>query len=91
MIQKEVILQNPSGLHARPASEFVREAARHACDIRIIKGDKVLNGKSIMALLSAGISKGDAVTLQAEGPGEAEALDSLTRLLSSLEAESQTP
>ena len=48
MIEKEVILQNKSGLHARPAAIFVQVANKFESEIKIIKDDQEVNGKSIM-------------------------------------------
>ena len=81
MIEKQVILKNASGLHARPAAEFVKEASKFASDIRVLRGDAGWNAKSIMALLTSGISAGDEITIRAEGADEAEAIDALLALL----------
>ncbi|MCG8485748.1 MAG: HPr family phosphocarrier protein [Clostridia bacterium] len=74
MYKKEVILKNESGLHARPASVFVKEVGKYKSDINIIKDDQSYNGKSIMSILSMGASKGTKLTIAAEGEDEKEAV-----------------
>ncbi len=86
MVCKQVMIVNPSGLHARPASEFVREAKRFLCSIKIRNLDipeeeEAVNAKNIMAVLSLGIGPGCHVELSAEGEDEEAALDSLTALI----------
>ena len=81
MFKDELILQNETGLHARPASLFVKEAAKFKSDIKLIKDDKEYNGKSIMGLLSMGVAKGDKIIIQAEGEDEETAVAELVDLL----------
>ena len=86
MYKKEATVINPSGLHARPASDFVKEAKKYASNITIRRLDKEaegVNAKSIMRLLTAGISKGIRIELSAEGADEAEAVDALVALIES--------
>lgn len=81
MFKDELILQNETGLHARPASLFVKEAAKFKSDIKLIKDGKEYNGKSIMGLLSMGVAKGDKIIIQAEGEDEEAAVAELVDLL----------
>lgn len=81
MFKEEIILQNETGLHARPASLFVKEAAKYKSDIKLIKDNKEYNGKSIMGILSMGVAKGDKITVQAEGEDEETAVTELVDLL----------
>ncbi len=78
-----VTVMNQSGLHARPASIFVQKAARHKCDIHVIKDNKQINAKSIMGILSGGIAQGTTVSIEADGPGAKEAVDELVELINS--------
>lgn len=82
MIKKEVILQNETGLHARPASLFVKEASKFESHIVVIKDGKEYNAKSIMGILSMGAGKGATITIQAEGVDAREAVDNLAKLVS---------
>ncbi|MEB3430050.1 HPr family phosphocarrier protein [Citroniella saccharovorans] len=81
MAEGIVILNNEIGLHARPASMFVREAVKYKSDILVIKNDRSFNAKSIMQVLSMGAVKGDELTIRTSGHDEEEALKNLIRLL----------
>ncbi|MEW8973690.1 MAG: HPr family phosphocarrier protein [Tissierellaceae bacterium] len=82
MYKEEVVLKNETGLHARPASLFVKEASKYVSDIKIIKDEKEYNAKSIMGILSMGAAKGDLLTIQAEGEDEELAVKTLIDLIS---------
>ena len=86
MYSKEVIVKNPTGLHARPASEFVKEAKKYASKVTICPTDNrkpASNAKSIVVLLSMAITQGTAIELSAEGPDEREAVEALAALVES--------
>ena len=83
MVSQKVTVTNPTGLHARPASMFVTEAKKFGSKLIVRKGDKAVNGKSIIALMSAGISAGTEITLSLEGDDECQALDALVALVES--------
>lgn len=79
----EVILKNKSGLHARPASMFIKETSKYASDIKVIKDGQEFNGKSIMGILSMGAGKDSKLTIIAEGSDENEAVIGLKKLIDS--------
>ncbi|MBB6217425.1 phosphocarrier protein [Anaerosolibacter carboniphilus] len=81
MYKKEVMVTNQTGLHARPASEFSRTAASFKSDIQIEYGEKRVNAKSIIGLLSAGISFGSKIVISAEGEDEQQAVEALKDLV----------
>lgn len=81
MLKHTVIINNNSGLHARPASTFVNAAGKFRSDIKIIEGKDVINGKSIIAVLSAGIKQGTEISIVADGDDEKEAIDKLVELV----------
>lgn len=81
MIKKNVILKNETGLHARPASLFVKEASSFTSDIKIVKDGKEFNAKSIMGILSMGAAKGDTISIKADGKDEVEAVEVLAKLV----------
>ncbi|AOT70354.1 HPr family phosphocarrier protein [Geosporobacter ferrireducens] len=83
MYKAEVIISNKSGLHARPASLFVKEAGKYDSIIKVIKNGKEYDSKSIIGILSMGAVEGDRITISAEGPDEKEAVEGLVRLLES--------
>jgi phosphotransferase system HPr (HPr) family protein len=81
MLRKEIEITNKTGLHARPAAEFVKEAAKFASSVTIEFKGKKLNAKSILHVLSAGISAGSTIVLTTDGEDEAEALETLAELI----------
>lgn len=86
MYQKQVTILNPTGLHARPASDFVVLAKRFSSKIQIraLRGDEpAVNAKSIVMLLSLGLTQGTQAELTAEGEDEARAVEELAALIAS--------
>jgi len=83
MFSKEVVVQNQVGLHARPATFFIQRANEFKSGIWIVKDERKVNAKSLLGVLSLGITRGTPVTLVADGCDEAEAIDSLDKLVSS--------
>lgn len=81
MFIEEVALQNETGLHARPASLFVKEASKFSSDVKVIKNGKEYNAKSIMGLLSMGAGKGDTISIQAQGNDAKKAVQTLIQLV----------
>ena len=85
MVSKEVIINNQVGLHARPATFFIQKANEFKSSIWIEKDERRVNAKSLLGVLSLAVSKGDVITLSAEGADEAEAVVGLSQLISELE------
>ena len=85
MITREVKITNAIGLHARPATFFIHKALSFTSSIWVEKGDRKVNAKSLLGVLSLAVSKGDVITLSAEGADEAEAVVGLSQLISELE------
>ena len=87
MITHRTEVKNPTGLHARPASEFVAEAKKHASKITIrnlsAAGTEAVNAKSIIRVLSLGMGQGSQVEIIAEGDDEAQAVQTLIALIDS--------
>ena len=81
MFKQNVTLQNETGLHARPASLFVKEASRFSSNVTVIKDGKEYNAKSIMGVLSMGAGKGTTITIQAQGDDAKEAVEALVKLV----------
>ena len=63
----ELVIRNRTGLHARPAKEFVNLAKRFAADIRVLHGSRKANGKSLVSLLTLGVKRGSSIRVEAEG------------------------
>lgn len=83
MISRSVTIRNSVGLHARPATFFVQKANCFKSSIWVEKEDCRVNAKSLLGVLSLGISKGASITLIADGADEAEAIDGLAALVDS--------
>lgn len=85
MTRKDVTIQNEKGLHARPATLFIQKANYFRSSVWVENGDRKANAKSLLGVLSLAVSKGDVITLSAEGSDEAEAVAGLSQLISELE------
>ncbi len=83
MYMKEVVVQNQVGLHARPATFFIQKANEYKSSIWIEKDSRRVNAKSLLGVLSLGITKGLTITIVAEGADEEEAVSDLTELIAS--------
>ncbi|MEO0270170.1 MAG: HPr family phosphocarrier protein [candidate division WOR-3 bacterium] len=81
MIEKEVIVKNTLGIHARPATQFVKIASKYNCEVYVIKDGIEVNGKSIMSLLILTATKGSKLIIRCKGPDEKEALKELVNLV----------
>jgi len=82
MIEKVVTIANKNGLHARPAAEIVKLAAKFKSDIRLARDDLEVNGKSIMGVMMLAAEYGAALNVRADGPDAKEAVDALSKLIS---------
>lgn len=78
---KEVTVLNETGIHARPASMFVKAAGKFKADIFVINEDRVINAKSIVGVMAGGISQGTTVKIKAEGEDEVAAVDTLVQMI----------
>lgn len=83
MLERTVIIESKSGLHARPAAIFVQNAKGFQCQITLLKNEKTANAKSILSVLTLGAEQGDKIVLQADGEDAASAIDRLASLLES--------
>lgn len=76
-----VEIQNTLGLHARPSASFVRTATEFKSHITVGNDDMVVNGKSVMGLLTLGAGRGSKITITAEGPDADNAVKKLKLLV----------
>jgi phosphocarrier protein len=81
MPERTVQIVNRNGLHARPAAEIVKLAARFESEITIVKDDLDVNGKSIMGVMMLAAEHGSSITFRAEGPDADNALEALATLV----------
>ena len=83
MISRNVTVKNSVGLHARPATFFIQKANSFKCSIWVEKEDCRVNAKSLLGVLSLGISSGTDITIIADGQDEQIAIDALVALIDS--------
>ena len=88
MVERSVTIANKNGLHARPAAEIVKTAAKFRSEITIIRDDLEVNGKSIMGVMMLAAEFGSTIMLRAEGPDEQGAVDAIALLIESKFGES---
>jgi phosphotransferase system HPr (HPr) family protein len=81
MIEKEVLIRNKLGLHARAAVKFVNLANRYGASVKVIKDDTEIDGKSILGILTLAAVQGSALALRVSGKDEDEAMKALTELV----------
>ncbi len=81
MIQKNVRIVNKLGLHARPAAEFVKLASKFQADIFVTKNDRMVNGKSIMGVMTLAAENGSEILIRADGDDEQQAMEHLVKLV----------
>lgn len=79
--RQEVVICNKLGLHARAAARFVSVASRFRSSIRVHRGQREVNGKSIMGVMMLAAGKGTALQLEALGEDAIEALTALRELV----------
>lgn len=87
MYSKEVLVSNQVGLHARPATFLIQKANEFRSNIWIDKGERRVNAKSLLGVLSLGITRGVNITIHAEGADEEAAVNALIDLILSNFAE----
>lgn len=81
MIERNIVIINKTGLHARPAAHFVQKANQFQSVIKIVCNGKEINAKSMIGVLSLGAGKGSKVTIKAEGDDAETAVAELARVI----------
>ena len=81
MMSRECVIRNRLGLHARAAAKFVHTATRFTSQIRVSRGGRTMDGKSIMGILLLAAAAGTTVVITADGADEADAVEALCRLV----------
>ena len=81
MIQRDFTISNKLGLHARPSAQLTQVASRFASEVWIAKGGRRVNAKSIMGVMMLAAGCGSVVSVDANGPDEAAALDAVGALI----------
>lgn len=85
MVTKEVIVKNSTGLHARPATLLVKKASSFKSDVSIEFNGRKANVKSLIGVLSLGVTKNSKVKVIASGDDENLAVEEVVKLIDSLE------
>ena len=83
MIEQTFTIKNDVGLHSKVATRFISKTTNYKPSIFIEKDNRRANAKSLLGVLSLGITKGLTITILAEGPDEEEAVNDLVALVSS--------
>ena len=83
MISKTVVVQNQVGLHARPATFFIQKSNEFKSSIWVEKEERRVNAKSLLGVLSLGITKGTEITIITDGTDEKEVIEALENLIES--------
>lgn len=82
MIKKPIIIQLASGLEPRPVAVLVQVASQYNSKIYVEDGDRKVNAKSIMGMMTLGLDAGEEITLSANGDDENAAMESIEQYLS---------
>ena len=77
MVKENVIIENETGLHARPATEISKVAMKYPCDIYMVIGEKKVNAKSPLMIMAAGIKSNTELEIVCDGEKEERALEEL--------------
>jgi len=85
MVSKEVVVKSATGLHARPATLLVKKASSFKSDMSIEFDGKKANIKSLIGVLSLGVTKNSTVKVVASGDDESLAVEEIAKLINSLE------
>jgi phosphocarrier protein HPr len=81
MIKTTTTISNKLGLHARASAKLTKLAGSYPCEVWVSRGDRRVNGKSIMGVMMLAAGMGTEITLEAEGAKEREAMDALLALI----------
>ena len=81
MLTQETEIINKLGLHARASAKLTQMAGKYTCEVWMSKGTRRINAKSIMGVMMLAAGKGSKVTVETDGPDEAEAMDALLAMI----------
>lgn len=82
MVSKTLTITNPQGLHMRPAGVIAKEMGKFSSEVTIVLGDRRINAKSLINIISACIKTGTEVVFECEGEDEKAALAKIEELAS---------
>lgn len=81
MLQKQILIINKLGLHARAAAKLIGVTSRFSCNIQITKDGRDVDAKSIMSVMMLAASKGTELTIKTEGEDQEEAMIAIETLI----------
>jgi len=81
MIEKKAIVNNETGIHARPALSVVKEASKFKSEVLIVKDGNEYNAKSIVAIMCMAAVKNDQITIKTIGADEEAAAAAMVKLI----------
>lgn len=90
ILKRRIKIKNPQGLHARPASMFVKIANRYESEVTVRKGDDAVNGKSIMGLMTLAANQGSVIEIEVSGNDAQGAMAALEEFLNTDHEEDKT-
>jgi phosphocarrier protein len=82
-VEREFVVKNELGLHARPAGRFVSLAGRFRAEVSVARGDEWVSGRSVLSLLSLAAGPGIRLRVRAVGEDAEAAVEALGKLLES--------
>ena len=77
MVRDKIVIKNETGLHARPATEIAKIAMKYKCNINLIANEKIINAKSPLMIMSAGIKSKTKLQILCDGEDENQAMEEL--------------
>ena len=77
MVKETFVIENETGLHARPATEIAKIAMKYKCDVNLIVNGKTINAKSPLMIMSAGIKSKTELEILCDGEDESQAIEEL--------------
>lgn len=81
MVSKKVVINNPTGLHLRPAGNLCKEAVKYQSRIVFNYRNSTTNAKSVLSVLAACVKQGEEIELVCEGEDEKEALENIVKII----------
>jgi len=81
VIEREARIVNPLGMHVRPGAEFVKIANRFKSNVQVRKDDAVVNGKSILGMMTLAAECGSCIHIRTDGDDAEQAMEALLELV----------
>lgn len=81
MVTYRIVVNDPLGLHLRPAGKLCEISLKYQSKVQLKNGDHVANAKSVLSVLAARVQQGDEIELICDGADEEEVLNALVKML----------